>query len=75
MKKLNISFAGCKNTTLECMKAVLEIRLKIDMLITISPELALKNYVARYYDLRGFAQENNIITYISNYLYVKIANR
>lgn len=64
MKKLNLIFAGCKNTTLECMKAVLDMKIKIDMLITIAPELAEKNNVAGYFDLREFAKENNINTYV-----------
>ncbi len=66
MNKLNLVFAGCKNTTLECMKAVLEMGKKIDLLITISPELAKKNSVAGYYDLSGFVRKNNIEVYISD---------
>jgi methionyl-tRNA formyltransferase len=64
MSKLNLVFTGCKNTTLECMKAVLELNIKIDLLITISPELANKNKVAGFYDLCAFAKKNKIKTYI-----------
>jgi len=66
MSCYNLTFAGCKNTTLECMKAVLDMGVKIDLLITISPETARKNMVAGYYDLRHFTGENNIRTYVSD---------
>ena len=66
MSDLNLVFTGCKNTTYECMKAVLGMGVPIDLLITISPETAEKNKVAGYYDLRKFAEENSIRTYVCN---------
>ncbi|OGU65815.1 MAG: hypothetical protein A2W30_06500 [Ignavibacteria bacterium RBG_16_36_9] len=65
MSYYNLTFAGCKNTTLECMKAVLDMGAKIDLLITISPDTAKKNMVAGYHDLRHFAEENKIRTYVT----------
>jgi methionyl-tRNA formyltransferase len=63
MKKLNLVFTGCKNTTLECMKAVLDMGKKIDLLITISETMAEKNSVAGYYDLNKFTADNKIEAY------------
>jgi methionyl-tRNA formyltransferase len=59
-----IAFAGCKDTTYECISSLLEQNIRVDLLITIDPETALKNNVAGYMDLRSFAEENNIPLYV-----------
>jgi len=59
-----IAFAGCKDTTLECMTALLEEGHKIDLLITIDESNAEKNKVAGYMNLQEFAEQNNIEVYI-----------
>lgn len=66
MKKNNsIVFAGCKDTTLECMSALIEAGYTIDLLITIPKELAEKNKVAGYMDLREFADKHKIPCYVA----------
>jgi methionyl-tRNA formyltransferase len=47
------------------MRALIQAGHKIDLLITITPELAKKNMVAGFMDLRNFADENNIPFYIA----------
>lgn len=67
MKKNNIiAFAGCKDTTKECISSLLREGYKIDLLITITPDMAQKNMVAGFMDLRSFAAENNIPVYIAD---------
>lgn len=67
MKNNNtIVFAGCKDTTLECMSSLIQAGYKIDLLITITAELAQKNMVAGYMDLRNFAVENGISFYLAD---------
>ncbi|MBI1782765.1 MAG: hypothetical protein HYR66_15585 [Sphingobacteriales bacterium] len=64
MKQKNgIVFAGCKDTTLECMTALMEAGYKIDLLITINEEAGEKNKVAGYMDLQTFAARHNIPVY------------
>ena len=54
MKNNNtIVFAGCKDTTLECMSSLIQAGYKIDLLITITSELAQKNMVAGFMDFRS----------------------
>ena len=65
MKK-RIAFAGCKDTTKECMGALIRAGWKPDLLITITPEMGEKHMVAGYLDLRDFAAENNIPVYQAN---------
>jgi methionyl-tRNA formyltransferase len=48
------------------MSSLIQAGYKIDMLITISSELAQKNMVAGYMDLRSFAVENNIEVYLAD---------
>ena len=65
MKRNNkIVFAGCKDTTFECMNSLIELGYNIDLLITIDASTAEKNSVAGYMDLQKFAEENNIPVYI-----------
>jgi methionyl-tRNA formyltransferase len=64
MTKSKIAFAGCKDTTIECITALLESGYKIDLLITIDPATAQRNKVAGYVDLTAFAAENKIDIYI-----------
>ena len=67
MKNNNtIVFAGCKDTTLECMSSLIEAGYKIDLLITITSELAQKNMVAGFMDLRSYATANNIPVYVAD---------
>jgi methionyl-tRNA formyltransferase len=67
MKNNNtIVFAGCKDTTLECMSSLIQAGYKIDLLITISNELAQKNMVAGFMDLRSFAAANDITVYLAD---------
>lgn len=64
MKKENrIAFAGCKDTTLECMSALMEAGYEIDLLITIDEEAGEKNKVAGYMNLQSFAAQHNIPVY------------
>lgn len=66
MKKVNrIAFAGCKDTTLECMSALMEAGYVIDLLITIDEEAGEKNKVAGYMGLHTFAAQHNIPVYIA----------
>jgi methionyl-tRNA formyltransferase len=58
-----IAFAGSKNTTLDCMTQFLSDGFYINLLITLTPEQAIKHEVAGYMDLRPFAQKNNIPVY------------
>ena len=75
MKKDNtIVFAGCKDTTLECMSYLIQAGYKIDLLITIESELAQKNMVAGFMDLKGFAAENNIPVYLADCYSLKSEN-
>jgi methionyl-tRNA formyltransferase len=67
MKNNNtIVFAGCKDTTLECMSSLIEAGYKIDLLVTITAELAQKNMVAGFIDLRSYATANNIPVYVAD---------
>lgn len=59
-----IVFAGCKDTTYECINSLLEQNINVEMLITIDPDTASKNNVAGYLDLRSFAAEKNIEVYV-----------
>ena len=58
-----IAFAGCKYTTRDCINKLIADGINVDILITISPELAQKNAVAGYEDLRDFAAERGIDVY------------
>ncbi len=58
-----IIFAGCKDTTYECMSSLIEAGYPIELLITLKPYLAEKNKVSGYMDLTKFAENNNIETY------------
>jgi len=60
-----IAFFGCKHTTKDCMKKFLDEIGKIDILITINPELGHKNKVAGYMDLTEFGEKNNIEIYFA----------
>ena len=62
-KDKKIGYAGCKNTTLECMSRIIKLGYKIDSLITLSYEQGRKAEVAGYCDLRHFAYENGIEIY------------
>ena len=42
----NITFFGCKTTTLECMQGVLDDGYKIDSLVSLSPEQGEQNQVS-----------------------------
>jgi methionyl-tRNA formyltransferase len=64
--KYKIVFAGCKDTTFECISSLLEQEIKVDMLITIDPETAAKNNVAGYMDLRKFAEDNDIQVFVAD---------
>jgi methionyl-tRNA formyltransferase len=67
MKNNNtIVFAGCKDTTAECIGSLIRAGYKIDLLITISEELAQKNMVAGFMDLRKFAALNDIPVYMAD---------
>lgn len=61
-----IAFAGCKDTSLECMTALIEEGYKIDLLVTIDEKTAEKNKVAGYMNLQSFADKNDIEVYICN---------
>ena len=61
-----IAFAGCKDTTFECMDSLLKSGLSIDLLITIRPTLVVKNNVSGFMDLTEFAHRNNIEVYHCN---------
>lgn len=58
-----IAFAGCKDTTLECITALTGKGYTINLLITIDERTAEKNKVAGYMNLEAFARENNIELY------------
>lgn len=68
MSKYNkkIAFFGCKTTTLECMQRLIDKGFKIDLLVTLSPELGEINKVAGYCDLSDFCTKNNIQLIIPN---------
>jgi methionyl-tRNA formyltransferase len=68
MEKISakIAFAGCKNTTLECMRQFWEDGFPIDYLITIKPDLGKKHLVSGYIDLTSFAMKNKISIYYAN---------
>jgi methionyl-tRNA formyltransferase len=59
-----IAFAGCKDTSFECMAALLGEGYSIDLLITIDEKNAEKNKVAGYMNLAAFANQHNIELYI-----------
>lgn len=61
-----IAFAGCKTTTKECMKSILELGYKIDGLISLTPEQGEKFIVSGYMDLHEFAEANDIPIYYPN---------
>jgi methionyl-tRNA formyltransferase len=61
-----IVFTGCKDTTLECITALIEKGYKIDLLITIDADTARKNNVAGYLDLSDFAHKNNIKLHVAD---------
>jgi len=58
-----IGYAGCKNTTLDCMSHILRLGYQIDTLITLTPEQGENAKVAGYYDLSAFAREHGIRLY------------
>lgn len=62
-----VAVAGCKDTTYECLKSLIDNGTKIDLLITIDNTTAKKNKVAGYLNLQPFAKENNISLYICNH--------
>ncbi|MFA5853680.1 MAG: formyltransferase family protein [Patescibacteria group bacterium] len=59
-----IAIFGCKQTTRFMIEALLA-QGGVQHLITISPELAAKNEVADYEDLRAFAEANRIPCYVA----------
>ncbi|WKZ29175.1 MAG: formyltransferase family protein [Patescibacteria group bacterium] len=59
-----IAIFGCKQTTRFMLEALLAQR-GVQQLITISPELAAKNDVADYEDLRAFAEAHGIPCYVA----------
>lgn len=59
MSERRIAVFGCKSTTRFMLDAVLE-RAPVSLLVTISPELAARNAVADYEDLRAYAAEKGI---------------
>lgn len=62
MKK--IAVAGCKSTTQECMERLVEDGFKIDLIITLTPEMAQREKVAGYMDLSPFAAQQGIPVYL-----------
>tara|TARA_B100000242_G_C43002608_1_gene465826 strand:+ start:86 stop:1075 length:990 start_codon:yes stop_codon:yes gene_type:complete len=54
---------GCKNTTLEFIKRIIDNNFVIDGCITISKEKALEQKVAGYFDLNKFCKNNKIPLY------------
>jgi len=67
LKKNNkIAFAGCKDTTMECISSLMEDGYSIDLLVTITQEMGEKNHVAGFMDLNAFAAENNIPVYVAD---------
>lgn len=52
-----IGVAGCKNTTREFIVGLKRRGIRVTHLVTIDPEMALRNQVAGYMDLRPFAGE------------------
>lgn len=60
MKNKIIAFAGCKDTTLECLRGFLESDNKVDWLLTIDQARGRKNKVSGYYDLSTFAKKQGI---------------
>ncbi len=63
MRKLGI--AGCKNTTVDLISALLDSGFSIDCVITISPDKAEQQSVAGYVDLRPFLDEKGIKYYVA----------
>jgi methionyl-tRNA formyltransferase len=70
-EKNSIVFAGCKDTTKECIGTLLDAGYSIDLLITIPEKLGEINKVAGYMDLRGFAAEHNIPVYMADSYHLK----
>jgi methionyl-tRNA formyltransferase len=64
MKK-KLAIAGCKHTTLDLIKGILDGGFSIDLVITISNKKAKSQNVAGYYDLKPFLIEKNIPFYIA----------
>jgi len=60
---IDIAVAGCKDTTLELMNALTEMGFKPGLLLTIDAELAHRNKVAGYTDLKRYAADKNIECY------------
>ncbi|MFC1992260.1 methionyl-tRNA formyltransferase [Chloroflexota bacterium] len=58
-----LAFAGCKNTTMECMQTLMEDGYKIDYLITLTPEQGRKYVVSGYADMTEFAERHGISVY------------
>lgn len=56
-KGRRIGYAGCKNTTLDCMSHILRLGYQIDTLITLTPEQGERAKVAGYYDLSAVGFE------------------
>jgi methionyl-tRNA formyltransferase len=61
--KKTIAFAGCKDTTYECITALIKEGYAIDLLITLDEQTSQKNKVAGYMNLTTLARENNIEVY------------
>ena len=67
----NITFFGCKTTTLECMQGVLDDGYKIDSLVSLSPEQGEQNQVSGYCNLEDFAKKHSIKLIIPNHYSLK----
>lgn len=61
-KEITVLIFGCKSTTQYLMEHLMKYHFKC-VLITIEPELALKNEVADFRDLTAFCNERNIDFY------------
>ena len=60
---MNIGFAGSKDTTYDCIKAILDAGYKVENLITLTPKQGKHFIVSGYYNLSGFAKEKDIAVY------------
>lgn len=64
MSTYTLNIAGCKHTTKDLIQALVKRGFKINLVITLTPEVAEKNKVAGYMDLRPFLQEVGIDHYL-----------
>ena len=71
----NITFFGCKTTTLECMQGVLDDGYKIDSIVSLSPEQGEQNQVSGYCNLEDFAKKHSIKLIIPDHYSLKVKRR